>query len=132
MKDVRIIGAIWIISAVVPAVQLGIELHSLATHPTHEPAAEAQGTEFWISQLLVEVAFLLITITGWGLLFLRRWAVVAGGILGVVSLLVCVWFIVTQGREHGTAPYVAIWCGVALSVYIIIGVWRLRRLAAQQ
>ena len=126
MKDNRIIGAIWIVSAFVPAVQLAIELFSLATHPAHEPGTDGQGAGFWISQFSVEVAFLLIAFAGWGLLFLRRWAILAGGLLGVVSLLVCVWFILTQGREHGLAPYVAIWCGVALSLYTIIGVWRLK------
>src|SRR5437870_301720 len=39
---------------------------------------------------------------------------VGGKFLGVISLLVCLWFIVTQGMEHGPEPYVGIWCGVAL------------------
>jgi hypothetical protein len=127
MINLRIIGSIWIVSSIVQAVQLAIELWSLATQQPHAPTTDAQGVGFWISQLLVEIAFLLIALTGLGLLLLRRWAVVAGGFLGVISLVVCVWFIVTQGMQHGTAPYVAIWCGVVLSVYTIFGVWRFRR-----
>jgi hypothetical protein len=115
------------VSSVVPAVKLAIELWSLATHQPAGSATDAQGVGFWISQLLVEVSFVLILLTGWGLFFLRRWAVVAGGFLGVISLLVCLWFILTQGRQHGLEPYVAIWCGVALSVYTIFAVGRFRR-----
>ena len=127
MINVRIIGSIWIVSSIVPAVGLALELWSVATQQSHVAMTDTQGVGFWTSQLLVEVAFLLIILTGWGLLRLRRWAVAAGGFLGVVSLLVCTWFILTQGMQHGPEPYVAIWCGVALSVYTIFGVWRLRR-----
>jgi hypothetical protein len=115
------------ISSIVPGVQLAIELWSLATQRPHESATDAQGAGFWISQLLVELAFLLIALTGWGLLRLRRWAAIPGAILGVLSLVVCVWFILTQGMRHGPQPYVAIWCGVALSVYTIFGVSRFKR-----
>jgi hypothetical protein len=82
---------------------------------------------FWISQLLVEASFVLIALTGLGLFCLRRWALVAGAFLGIISLAVCVWFILTQGLQHGPQPYVAIWCGVALSLYTMFGVWRFRR-----
>jgi len=74
----------------------------------------------------VEVSFLLILLIGWGLLRLRRWAAVGGRFLGVISLLVCLWFILTQGIEHGPEPYVGIWCGVALSAYTIFAVWSFR------
>ena len=127
MINLRIIGSIWIVSSIVPAVKLALELSSLATRHSSVPISDAQGVGFWTSQLLVEVAFLLILLTGWGLLGLRRWSVAAGGFLGVVSLLVCIWFILTQGMQHGAEPYVAIWCGVALSGYTIFGVWRFRR-----
>ena len=127
MINLRIIGSIWIVSSIIPAVQLAIELWSLATHQSHEPTTDAQGARFWISQLSVEAAFVLIALTGWGLLRLRRWAAIPGGFLGVISLVVCVWFILTQGLKHGPEPYVAIWCGVALSVYTLFGVWRFRR-----
>ena len=127
MINLRLIGSIWMASALVPAVKLAIELWSLATHQPAGLATDTEGVGFWISQLLVEVSFLLILLTGWGLFCLRRWAVVAGGFLGVISLLVCMWFILTQGMQHGPEPYMAIWCGVALSVYTLFGVWRFRR-----
>jgi hypothetical protein len=127
MVNLKIIGSIWVISSLVPAVNLAIELWSLATHQPTAVATDTAGVGFWISQLLVEAAFLLILLIGWGLFCLRRWAAVAGGFLGVISLLVCVWFILTQGTQHGPEPYVAIWCGVALSVYTLFGVWKLRR-----
>ena len=127
MINLRIIGSIWMVSSLVSAVKLAIELWSLATHHPEGLANDSEGVGFWISQLLVESSFLLILITGWGLFCLRRWAVVAGGFLGVIALLVCVWFILTQGMQHGPEPYVAIWCGVALSVYTMVGVWRFRR-----
>jgi hypothetical protein len=126
MINLRIIGSIWMISSLVPAVKLAIELWSLATHQQAGLATDSEGVGFWISQLLVEASFLLILLTGWGLFCFRRWAPVAGGFLGVVSLAVCVWFILTQGRQHGPEPYVAIWCGVALSIYTLFGVWRFR------
>ena len=126
MINLRITGAIWMVSSLVPAVKVAIELWSLATHKPAGPT-DTEGVGFWISQLFVEVSFLLIAFTGWGLFCLRRWAVVAGGFLGVISFLVCVWFIITQGMQHGPEPYVAIWFGVALSVYTLFGVWRFRR-----
>jgi hypothetical protein len=127
MINLRIIGSIWIVSSLVPAVKLLIELWSLAMHQPADLTTGTEGVGFWISQLLVEASFLLILLTGWGLFCLRGWAVVAGGFLGVISLLVCVWFILTQGMRHGPEPYVGIWCGVALSVYTLFGVWRFRR-----
>src|SRR5689334_12530524 len=126
MINLRIIGSIWMISSIVPGVKLGIELCSLATQRQSGSTTDAQGAGFWISQLLVEASFFLIILTGWGLFRLRRWAVIPGGFLAVISLLVCVWFILTQGMQHGPEPYVAIWCGVALSLYTVFGVWRLR------
>ena len=114
------------ISSIVPGVKLGIELCSLATQRQSGSTTDAQGAGFWISQLLVEASFFLIMVTGWGLFRLRRWAVIPGGFLAVISLLVCVWFILTQGMQHGPEPYVAIWCGVALSLYTVFGVWKLR------
>src|SRR5262245_34036257 len=104
MINLRIIGFIWMVSSLVPAVKLAIELWSLATHQPAELATDTEGVGFWISQLLVEGSFLLILRTGWGLIWLRHWAVVAGGFLGVISLLVCVWFILTQGMQHGPEP----------------------------
>jgi len=44
--------------------------------------------------------------------------------VSVISLLICVWFILPQGTKPGPAPYVAIWCGVALSLDTLFGVWR--------
>jgi hypothetical protein len=127
MINLRIIGSIWIISAIAPAIQLAIELWSLATHHPSALTPDAQGAAFWITQIFVQVAFLLIVVTGVGMILLRRWAVLAGGILGVISLLVCLWFIATQGMQQGKEPYVVIWCGVVLSLYTIFGVWRFRR-----
>jgi hypothetical protein len=127
MINLRIIGSIWMVSSLFSAVKLAIELWSLAMHQPAGPATNAEGVGFWISQLLVELSFLLIALTGWGLFCLRRWAGVAGGFLGVISLVVCVWFILTQGMQHGPQPYVGIWCGVALSAYTLFGVWRFRR-----
>jgi len=124
MIHFRIIGSIWLVSCFVPAVKLPIELWSLATQDSNGLSTEPHGLVFWISQLLVEVSFLLVLVLGWGLIRLRRWAAVGGKFLGVISLLVCLWFILTQGMEHGAEPYVAIWCGVALSAYTIFSVWR--------
>jgi len=126
MIHFRIIGSIWLVSCLVPAVKLAFELCSLATQRPNGPLTDDHGAQFWITQLLVEVSFLLIMLIGWGLIRLRRWAAVAGRFWGVVSLLVCVWFILTQGMKHGPEPYVAIWCGVALSAYTIFAVWRFR------
>lgn len=132
--NLKIVGVIWMVSAVIPAVKRGIELWLVATHQPNALTTEPQGVGFWIAQFLVEVSFALILLTGWGLFRLRRWAVVAGGFLGVISLVVCVWFILTQGMQHGPEPYVAIWCGVALSFCTMFGVWKFRghlRLAEQ-
>ena len=126
MIHFRIIGSIWLVSCLVPAVKLALELWSLATQPQSGPPTEDHGASFWISQFLVEAAFLLIMIIGWGLIRLRRWASIAGRFWGVISLLICVWFILTQGTKHGPEPYVAIWCDVALSAYTIFALWRFR------
>ena len=126
MIHFRIIGSIWLVSCLVPAVRLALELWSLATGHQYGPSVEDHGVQFWTSQLLVEVSFLLIMVIGWGLIRLRRWAAVAGRFWGVISLLVCFWFILTQGTQHGPEPYVAIWCGVALSAYTLFAVWRFR------
>ena len=126
MIHFRIIGAIWLVSCLIPAVKLPFDLWSLTTQHQYGLSTDGHGVMFWISQFLVEVSFLLIMIIGWGLIRLRRWAALAGRFLGVVSLLVCVWFILTQGMQHGPEPYVAIWCGVALSAYTIFAVWRFR------
>jgi cell division protein FtsW (lipid II flippase) len=124
MIHFRIIGSIWLVSCLVPAVKLALELCSLATKRPYGPLTDDHGAQFWITQLLVEVSFLLIMLIGWGLIRLRRWAAVGGKFLGVISLLVCLWFILTQGMQHGPEPYVAIWCGVALSAYTLFAVWR--------
>ena len=126
MIHFRIIGSIWLVSCLVPAVKLPLELWSLATPNSNGLATEVHGVLFWVSQFLVEVSFLLILLIGWGLIRLRRWAAVGGKFLGVISLLVCLWFILTQGMEHGPEPYVGIWCGVALSAYTLFAVWRFR------
>jgi hypothetical protein len=81
---------------------------------------------FWVSKFLVEISFVLLFSMGWGLIRLRRWAAIGGRFVGPTSLAVCVWFILTQGTQHGPEPYVGIWCGVALSAYTIFAVWRFR------
>jgi len=126
MIHFRIIGSIWLVSCLVPAVRLPLDLWSLATQHQHGLSTDDNRVLFWISQFLVEVSFLLIMLIGWGLLRLRRWAAVGGRFLGIISLLVCLWFILTQGMKHGPEPYVAIWCGVALAAYTIFAVWRFR------
>ncbi len=97
---------------------------SLAMQHSSGLSTDAHGLLFWFSQFLVEVSFLLVLIIAWGLIRLRRWAAVGAKFLGVISLLVCLWFILTQGMQHGPEPYVAIWCGVALSAYTLFAVWR--------
>jgi hypothetical protein len=126
MIHLRIIGCIWIVSAAVSAANRTFELYLFATHQPSPFAPDAQGLGLWLPQILVEISFLLIILTGWGLFRRRRWALGAGGVLGVMSLLICIWFILTQGMQHGPEPYVAIWCGVALSLYTIFGVWRFK------
>src|SRR5216110_3436671 len=126
MIHFRIIGSIWLISGLVSAVKFPFELWSMATDQQYGITTGFYGALFWISKFLVEVSFLLILLIGWGLLRLQRWAVVGGRFLGVISLLVCLWFILTQGMEHGPEPYVGIWCGVALSAYTIFAVWSFR------
>jgi hypothetical protein len=126
MIHFRIIGSIWLVCCLVPAVKLALDLWSLATQQQYGPSTEDQGVQFWISRILVEITFMLIMLVGWGLIRLRRWAAVAGRFWGVISLVICAWFILTQGTKHGPEPYVAIWCGVALSAYTIFGLWRFR------
>ncbi len=118
MIHFRIIGSVWLVAGLVSAAKLPIDLWATPTN-SHEVL-------FWISQLLVEAWFVLILVMGWGLLRLRRWAAVCGRGVGVISLGVCFWFILSQGLGHGPEPYVAIWCGVALSGYTIFTVWRFR------
>src|SRR5437660_1858464 len=106
-----------------------LDCRTRSLEPTQDSnglSTDVHGLLFWIFQFLVEISFLLILLIGWGLIRLRRWAAVGGKFLGVISLLVCLWFILTQGMEHGPEPYVAIWCGVALSVYTLFAVWRFR------
>ena len=126
MIHFRIVGSIWLISGLVSAVKFPFELWSMATDQQYGITTGFYGALFWISKFLVEVSFLLILLVGWGLLRLQRWAAVGGRFLGVISLLVCLWFILTQGMEHGPEPYVGIWCLVALSAYTIFAVWRFR------
>ena len=118
MIHFRIIGSVWLVTGLVSAAKLPIDLWATPTN-SHEVL-------FWISQLLVEAWFVLILAMGWGLLRLRRWAAVCGRLVGVISLGVCFWFILSQGLDHGPEPYVAIWFGVALSGYTIFTVWRFR------
>ena len=106
-----------------------LDCRTRSLEPTQDSnglSTDVHGLLFWIFQFLVEISFLLILLIGWGLIRLQRWAAVGGKFLGVISLLVCLWFILTQGMEHGQEPYVAIWCGVALSAYTIFAVWRFR------
>jgi hypothetical protein len=117
----------WLISGLLPALKHPINVWSLVTHPEYRIGSGPPGVGFWVAQLSVEVAFLLIMLIGLGLICLRRRAVVAGGFLGIISLLACGWFILTQGMKHGPEPYAAIWCGVVLSVYTIFSVWKFRR-----
>jgi len=63
MINLRIIGSIWMVSSLVPAVKLAIELWSLATHQPTGLATDIEGVGFWISQFLVEASFLLILLT---------------------------------------------------------------------
>src|SRR5439155_25720641 len=78
MIHFRIIGSVWLVSCLVPAVKLGFELWSRATQHQYRPSTEEHGVQFWITQLLVEVSFVLIMIIGWGLIRLRRWAAATG------------------------------------------------------
>jgi hypothetical protein len=126
MIHFRIIGSIWLVSCLVPAVKQALELWSLATGHQYGPSVEEHGLQFWTSQLLPQGAFLIIMVIGWGLIRLRRWAALAGRFWGVISLVICFWFILTQGTKHGLEPYVAIWCGVALSAYTLFALWRFR------
>jgi hypothetical protein len=126
MIHLRIIGFLWLISGLLPALKHPMNVWSLATHPEYQIGLGPLGIGFWVTQLFVELSFLLIMLIGLGLICLRRRAVVAGGILGVISLLACVWFILTQGMKQGPQPYVAIWCGVALSIYTIFSIWKFR------
>jgi hypothetical protein len=116
----------WLISGLLPALKHPFNVWTLATHPEYRIGSEPIGVGFWVAQLCVELSFVLIMLIGLGLIWLRPRAVVAGGFLGVISLLACVWFILTQGMKHGPEPYVAIWCGVALSVYTLVSVWKFR------
>jgi len=126
MIHFRIIGSIWLVCCFVPAVKVALELWSLATQHQSGLSTDDHGVQFWITQFLTEVSFLLIMLIGWGLIRLRRWAAVAGCFWGVISLLICVWFILTQGMKHGPEPYMAIWCGVALSAYTLFALWKFR------
>jgi hypothetical protein len=126
MIHFRIVGSIWLVCCFVPAVKFPIDLWSMTTHNQHGLSIDFHGVLFWISQFLVEMSFLLILIIASGLLRLRRWAAVGARFVGVISLVVCLWFILTQGMEHGPEPYAAIWFGVALSAYTIFVVWRFR------
>jgi len=100
MIHFRIIGSIWLVCCFVPAVKFPIDLWSMTTHHQHGLSTDAHGVLFWIFQFFVEVSFLLILIIGWGLLRLRRWAAVGARFVGVIALVVCLWFILTQGVEH--------------------------------
>ncbi len=125
MIHFRIIGAVWLLACLVPAAKFPIDLWAIATDQQFG-AGNAHGAWFWVSQFLVEAWFVLALFMGWGLLRLRHWAAVCARFVGAISLLVCFWFILTQGLEHGPEPYVAIWCGVALSAYTIFTVWRFK------
>ena|SRR5437588_8367806 len=88
-----------------------LDCRTRSLEPTQDSnglSTDVHGLLFWIFQFLVEISFLLILLIGWGLIRLRRWAAVGGKFLGVISLLVCLWFILTQGMEHGPEPYVVI------------------------
>jgi len=118
MIHFRIIGLVWLFAGLFNAGKFPLDLWAMPTN--------SHGVLFWISQFLVEARFVLILVMGWGLIRLRHWAAVCGRLVGVISLGVCCWFILSQGLDHGPEPYVAIWCGVALSGYTIFSVWRFR------
>jgi hypothetical protein len=126
MIHFKIIGSIWLVSSLVPAIKLALEMWSFATQHRYGLSTEGHEVSFWISQTLVKISFVLIMLIGCGLIRLRRWAAVAGRFWGVISLLICLWFILTQGTNHGPAPYVAIWCGVALSAHTSLALWKFR------
>jgi hypothetical protein len=117
----------WFISGLAPALKHPFNVWELATHPEYRIGSGPIGAGFWVAQLSVELSFFVIMLIGLGLIYLRRPAAVAGGFLGATSLVVCAWFILTQGMQHGPEPYVAIWCGVALSLYTLFGVWKFMR-----
>lgn len=127
MINLRIIGFMWLIAGLAPALKHPFNVWEFATHPQYRIGSDPIGVGFWVTQISVEFSFFVIMLIGLGLIRLRRPAVVAGGFLGTISLVVCVWFILTQGVQHGPEPYVAIWCGVALSLYTFFGVWRFMR-----
>ena len=118
MIHFRIIGSVALLAGLVNAAKFPIDLSAMPPN--------SHGVLFWISQFLVEAWFVLILVMGWGLIRLRHWAALCGRLVGVISLGVCFWFILTQGLDHGPEPYVAIWFGVALSGYTIFTVWRFR------
>jgi hypothetical protein len=125
MIHFRVIGAVWLLIGLISAVKLPMDLWK---------TANGYGALYWTSQFLVEGFFVLLLVMGFGLLRFRHWAAVCAKVVGLISLGVCFWFIATQGMEHGREPYVAIWCGVALSAYTLFTVWRFRpydRIATQ-
>src|SRR5438046_8791622 len=101
MIHFRIIGSIWLISGLVSAVKFPFELWSMATDQQYGITTGFYGALFWISKFLVEVSFLLILLIGWGLLRLQRWAAVGGRFVGVISLLGCIWLLLTPAMVHG-------------------------------
>src|SRR5690348_3832690 len=115
MIHFRIIGSIWLVSCLFSALKFPFELWSMATDQQYGIGTGYYSVLFWVSKFLVEVSFVLLFLMGWGLIRLRRWAAVWGRFVGPTSLAVCVWFILTQGTQHGLEPYVGIWFGVALS-----------------
>jgi hypothetical protein len=111
MIHLRIIGFLWLISGLLPALKHPMNVWSLATHPEYQIGLGPLGIGFWVTQLFVELSFLLIMLIGLGLICLRRRAVVAGGILGVISLLVCV--VYPDPRDEARATAVCgdlVWC----------------------
>ena len=92
MIHFRIIGAIWLLSCLVPAVTHPFELWAVATGRPNSIVGGPHGTVFWISQILIEASFLFVLWMGIGLFRRRHWAVVSSRFVAVITVIVCLWF----------------------------------------
>lgn len=126
MIHFRIIGAIWVLSCLPPAVKLPFDLWAAAVGRPTSFGDTAHGAAFWISQALVEASFIFVAWMGIGLWRRRNWAVVSSRFVAMITMIVCLWFVIFQGRQHGIQPYAACWFGVAFALYTFAVAWKVR------
>src|SRR5262245_15610032 len=100
MARFKIIGAIWFLICIGPALTFPPRVWSMAADTHNRIASDSNGVLFWLSQILTEAFFILVVLMGLGLFRRQRWAAICGRFVAVIAALVSLWFLGSQGLQH--------------------------------